>query len=602
MSELVTRNGKMYKQVPCYDDQGELFQFILVEVASGPVVPPESVFEEPETPAQETFPEENVVDSMEETTSVEAAETSTVEEQSETQEEVPTSDELIVDSMTMQKTIEDTDVVASSDDEDAASSSGSTSVDRTEESESEMEDKVVEEKTREQLYPVQSTLDEYDFDDNLRTSDGFYLTNVDGKHVWNFDDISEMQNDGGVRRLLFQKTPSKVQRKEHNNNKTQVCFRPLYKTLKKVQVRSGPGSKFEATGVIGANEEVVVIQEGLLECDLGLVESWMQLHLPQEMVTQKMLKSFRRRNRSGEEQSEEYEYRYATFEDHIDNTILEVKDTPMETYVSETFDEDEQNVFRKAFTAANRKVKVMYKENGITKYGWISKRKNSGVLIRRLYGKSTPTIVVSNIQALPTNYQMDRREELEESFEGSILVEAMKFIDSNTKNTTVKFTNFNGKKIESVEKHNCKPKMSFYENLAKSAISGIIGTKKPRFNIEWDAQFRSDRFRGLEKQTMMVDGKSRMRTGYFVPDDEFIVTFQRLSDAVTFYNSEIDNTCLTGADLEWDQTYTNLQPVDAKVCPEYLRYTKKSEKFNCERSEEAKRSEYLRCGISYITL
>jgi len=585
MSELVTRNGKMYKQVPCYDDQGELFQFILVEVASGPAVPPESVFEEPETPAQETFPEENVVDSMEETTSVEVAETSTVEEQSETQEEVPTSDELIVNSMTMQKTIEDTDVVASSDDEDAASSSGSTSIDRTEDSESELEDKVVEEKTREQVYLVISTLDEYDFDDNLRTSDGFYLTNVDGKHVWNFDDISEMQNDGGVRRLLFQKTPSKVQRKKHNNNKTQVCFRPLYKTLKKVQVRAGPGSKFEATGVIGANEEVVVIQEGLLECDLGLVADWMQLHLPQEMV-----QTFRRRYRSGKQ-----EYEYATFEDHIDKTFLEDERAPMETYISETFlDEDEQNVFRKASTAANRKVKVMYKENGITKYGWISKRKNSGALIRRLYGKSTPTIVVSNIQALPTNYQMDRREEWEESFEGSILVEAMKFIDSNMKNTTVKVTNFNGKKIESVEKHNCKPKMSFYENLAKSAISGIIGTKKPRFNIEWDAQFRSDRFRGLEKQTMMVDGKSRMRTGYFVPDDEFIVTFQRLSDAVTFYNSEIDNTCLTGADMEWDETYANLQPVDAKVCPEYLRYTKRFITF-----KSTKLAEY---GISYITL
>lgn len=581
MSELVTRNGKMYKQVPCYDDQGELFQFILVEVASGPAVPPESVFEEPETPAQETFPEENVVDSMEETTSVEVAETSTVEEQSETQEEVPTSDELIVDSMTMQKTIEDTDVVASSDDEDAASSSGSTSIDRTEDSESEMEDKVVEERTREQLYLVFSTLDEYDFDDNLRTSDGFYLTNVDGKHVWNLDDISEMQNDGLVHRLHFQETPSKVQRKE--DNESQVCFRPLYKTLKKVQVRAGPGSKFEATGVIGANEEVVVIQEGLLECDLGLVEDWMQLHLPQKLV-----QSFR------EEESEEYEY--ATFEDHIDNTIFDDERTPMETYISHTFsDEDEQNIFRKASTAANRKVKVMYKENGITKYGWISKRKNSGALIRRLYGKSTPTIVVSNIQALPTPLQMDRREELEEeeSLEGSILLEAMKFIDSNMKNTTVKFTNFNGKKIESVEKHNCKPKMSFYENLAKSAISGIIGTKKPRFNIEWDAQFRSDRFRGLEKQTMMVDGKSRMRTGYFVPDDEFIVTFQRLSDAVTFYNSEIDNTCLTGADVEWDQTYANLQPVDAKVCPEYLRYTKRSRTFNTRPAEY---------GISYITL
>merc|ERR1719300_1630190 len=378
-----------------------------------------------------------------------------------------------------------------------------------------------------------------------------------------------MYNDGLVHRLHFKKHQSKVQRKKHNP--TPVCFKPLYKTLKKVQVRSGPGSKFEATGVIGANEEVVVIQEGLLECDLELVENWMQLHLPQEMVQR-----FRRD--------------YATFEDYIELLEEDERD-PMETYINETFfDEDEQNIFRKALTAANRKVKVMYKENGITKYGWISKRKNSGALIRRLYGKSTPQIVVSNVQSLPTDYHYS----LEGLEEGSILVEAMKFIDSNMKNTTVKFTNNSGKKIESVEKHNCKPKMSFYENLAKSAISGIIGTKKARFNIEWDAQFRSDRFRGLEKQTMMVDGKSRMRTGYFVPDDEFIVTFQRLSDAVTFYNSEIDNTCLTGADLEWDETYANLQPVDAKVCPEYLRYTERRRTF-----KSTKLAEY---GISYITL
>lgn len=570
MSELVTRNGKMYKQVPCYDDQGELFQFVLVEVASGPVVPPESVFEEPETPAQDSFPEENVVDSMEET-SVEVAETSTVEEQSETQEEVPTSDELIVDSMTMQKTIEDTDVVALSDDEDAASSSGSTSLDHTEDSESELEEKVIE-KSREQIYLVFSTLDEYYFDDDLRTSDGFYLTNVDGKHVFNFADIFKMKNDGLVHRLHFQETPSKVQRKKHK--KTQVCFKPLYKTLKKVQVRSGPGSKFEATGVIGANEEVVVIQEGLLECDLELVENWMQLHLPREMV-----QSFRRD--------------YATFEDYIELLEDDERD-PMETYINETFfDEDEQNIFRKALTAANRKVKVMYKQNGITKYGWISKRKNSGALIRRLYGKSTPTIVVSNIETLPTDLQMAQLEELEEIWGSSILVEAIKFIDSNMKNTTVKFTNNNGKKIERVEKHNCKPKMSFYENLAKSAISGIIGTKKPRFNIEWDAKFQSDRFGGLEKQTIMVDGKSRMRTGYFVPDNEFIVTFQRLSDAVTFYNTDMDKTCLTGADVEWDQTYANLQPVDAKECPEHLRYKKRSRAFKSTPAEY---------GISYVTL
>merc|ERR550525_1513591 len=80
-------------------------------------------------------------------------------------------------------------------------------------------------------------------------------------------------------------------------------------------------------------------------------------------------------------------------------------------------------------------------------------------------------------------------------------------MNSNMKNTTVKFTNQNGKKSERVESHCAKPTMSFYQKLAKSEISTLIGTKKPRFNIEWESKFRSDRFRGLEKHTVMVDGK-----------------------------------------------------------------------------------------------
>merc|ERR1712007_29884 len=139
----------------------------------------------------------------------------------------------------------------------------------------------------------------------------------------------------GVHRLHFRETQSKVQRKKHNP--TPVCFKPLYKTLKKVQVRSGPGSKFEATGVIGADEEIIVIQEGLMECDLKLVENWMKLHLPRKMV-----QSLRRSNWKGE--------------------IIETLEN-FEDYITETFDEHEANIFRKALAAANRKVKVMYKEN-----------------------------------------------------------------------------------------------------------------------------------------------------------------------------------------------------------------------------------------------
>jgi len=583
MSELVTRNGKMYKQVPCYDDQGELFQFILVEVASGPAVPPESVFEEPETPAQETFPEENVVDSMEETTSVEVAETSTVEEQSETQEEVPTSDELIVDSMTMQKTIEDTDVVALSDDEDAASSSGSTSLDHTEDSESELEEKVVE-KSREQIYLVFSTLDEYYFDDDLRTSDGFYLTNVDGKHVFNFSDIFKMKHDGLVHRLHFQETPSKVQRKKHK--KTQVCFKPLYKTLKKVQVRSGPGSKFEATGVIGANEEVIVLQEGLMQCDLKLVKAWMKLHLPKEMA-----QSFRRS-------------KAPTFENYIDREIISEEELSednwsypesIETYINQTFDEDEEKIFRKALAAANRKVRVMYKENGTTKYGWISKRKNSGALITRVWGKSTPSIVVSGVETQPNDTDLARPE----NCAGTMLIDTMNFMFSNKKNTTVKFTNQNGKKSERVESHWAKPTMSFYQKLAKSEISTLIGTKKPRFNIEWESKFRSDRFRGLEKQMVMVDGKSRMRTGYFVPEEEFTVTFQRLSDAVTFYNACLQDTRFERANVEWTESFANLQTVDAKVCPDYHQFKFETKGKTNKNFIENKEFQH---GIAYITM
>jgi len=579
MSDLVTRNGKMYKQVPCYDDEGELFQFVLVEVPSGPAVPPQSVFEEEsETPVQEATPEEDIVDSTEET-SIEVVLIGGHPE--EVVESI--AEELIVDSMTMQKTIEDTDVVYS-EDEDAASSSGSTSLDRTEDdSESELEDKVVE-KRREQLYLVFSTLDAYHFNDELQTSDGMYLTNVDGKYVFEFADISKMYNDGLVHRLHFRETQSKVQRKKHNP--TPVCFKPLYKTLKKVQVRSGPGSKFEATGVIGANEEVIVLQEGLMQCDLKLVKAWMKLHLPKEMV-----QSFRRS-------------KAPTFENYIDREIISEEELSednwsypesIETYINQTFDEDEEKIFRKALAAANRKVRVMYKENGTTKYGWISKRKNSGALITRVWGKSTPSIVVSGVETQPNDTDLA----FPEDCAGTMLIDTMNFMNSNKKNTTVKFTDQNGKKSERVESHKAKPTMSFYQKLAKSEISTLIGTKKPRFNIEWESKFRSDRFRGLEKQMVMVDGKSRMRTGYFVPEEEFTVTFQRLSDAVTFYNACLKDTRFERANVEWTESFANLQTVDAKVCPEYHQFLFETKGKTNRNFIENKEFQY---GIAHMTL
>jgi len=338
--------------------------------------------------------------------------------------------------------------------------------------------------------------------------------------------------------------------------------------------------------VIGANEEVIVLQEGLMQCDLKLVKAWMKLHLPKEMV-----QSFRRS-------------KAPTFENYIDREIISEEELSednwsypesIETYINQTFDEDEEKIFRKALAAANRKVRVMYKENGATKYGWISKRKNSGALITRVWGKSTPSIVVSGVETQPNDTDLA----FPEDCAGTMLIDTMNFMNSNKKNTTVKFTDQNGKKSERVESHKAKPTMSFYQKLAKSEISTLIGTKKPRFNIEWESKFRSDRFRGLEKQTVMVNGKSRMRTGYFVPEEEFTVTFQRLSDAVTFYNACLKETRFERANVEWTESFANLQTVDAKVCPDYHQFIFETKGKTNKNFIENKEFQH---GIAYVTL
>merc|ERR1712200_370833 len=55
-------------------------------------------------------------------------------------------------------------------------------------------------------------------------------------------------------------------------------------------------------------------------------------------------------------------------------------------------------------------------------------------------------------------------------------------------------------------------------------------------------------------------------------EEEFTVAFQRLADAVAFYNVCLENTRFAHANVEWDQVFGNLQPIDAKVCPEYNQY------------------------------
>jgi len=135
----------------------------------------------------------------------------------------------------------------------------------------------------------------------------------------------------------------------------------------------------------------------------------------------------------------------------------------------------------------------------------------------------------------------------------------------NVKKTVVKF-NEAGKEKERTEVRNIFPPMKFFTDLAKSEIKSVVGNDA-RFTIDWQGKFRQDRFEGVE-QRLMKNSK-RYRTGYFVPDTEFVITFQRFKDAVEFLNADLDNTRFGEATAEWDPLFENLKPVTAEACPKH---------------------------------
>jgi len=465
-----------------------------------------------------------------------------------------------------QKTIEDNDVVGDVFDDDARSSACSSSVDQTEteDLDSEHED-VKQSKPKDRMHVMYSNLDAFDFDNELRTSDGRYLVNVDGIYVFGLSDIKKFLGDNIVHWLHFRDTPNKVNRAESK----EVCYKPLYKTLKNIQVRSGPGSKFEATAVVKAQEQIIVLQEGLLKCDLELVREWMYLHLPASLA---------------------YDFGSSsapTLEEFIDEKWFVDADDDLLVFFAQKiyrFDEAKLAIFRKAVAAASRKVKIVYFENGEEKTGWISKRKNSGALISRVYGSSAPKVVISGVQ---TQFR-DTHFGNPESCEGTFVPDAMNFFNEHTKTTMIKYYNEKGEAKENTETHHCRPTMAFFKNLAKSEISEIIGSKKSRFAIEWQSKFRRDRFRGLEKETVLVDGKKKMRTGYHIPSEDITVTFQTKKDAMALLNADLDGTRFSTTCIDWEASYENLHPVNAALCPEHRVY-----KAGARRSE---------VGISFITV
>jgi hypothetical protein len=402
---------------------------------------------------------------------------------------------------------------------------------------------------------VWASLDDFDFDENLCTLEGEYLINIDGAYVFAKSDIADFVNDGKVHSLHFSDSPNRLKRLE----RVDVCHKPVYQTLKNIQVRTGPGSKFAKSGIVAGQQKVVVIQEGLMECDLSLVQQWKDLHLPSHLA---------------------FDFKSEDFLKSLEEEDI------LELFVSPLTEEEQKIVF-KAFNAVKRKVKIMYKEDGVSKYGWISKKKNSGPLIKRVYGKNLASVVVSDVET-------HTRGVIGNLPSGTFLEDFANFHMHNSKNTIVKYTGYDGKRKERTETRNTYPTFKFFTDLAKQEISSIVGSK--RFTIDWQGEFRQSRYEGLEKQLVDMSGKKRYRTGYVIPNKELTVTFQSYKDALKFMEADLEETRFGYAQTEWDREFENLQPVDLGACPEYRLFQERTKKCKGREIEKIR----LELGISFV--
>jgi len=658
MSNLETINGKTYQRVPL-ELNGVIVKFVLVEVPATPVAPIAAEIEpiaSEEIIAQSEFEQTPVEPEVQETAvepEVQEAEISEDEADSDDEasdsqsqfgfqsdEESVEEAELVASPIVHVKTTE-TDSPIQFDDDDSETRSESSTGSSTLDQSVDMDDlqefpglqgKVDFKTEKDVSHTATAALNAYRFSDDLKVCspanmNEFYLIAVDGNYVFPWDDLNRFY-DERQHNLVFQKTPNSVKRVDRRA----VCYKPTYKTFQKIQVRTGPGSKYDACGVIPANEQVFVIQEGLLSCDLKLVVEWMALHLPKQMVREELLES-----------------NAQTFDDHIEQAIIlaelgEWTNTDgftefgflraldagkVEKYAKRAFHEHEEFIkdfraatqamkatakteastleafadltyskayrekFVQAAKAANRKVKVMWTENGVENCGWISKKKNNKAvggkktkpLITRVMGATAaPQVQIFNISAdIPSHLP-----ELDCTFSK----DAWNFKEKATRKVPSRFVEGEDKTVH------CFPPMSFYSKLAKSEIAKIIGSK--RFNISWEGKFKLDRYRGLEKERVVCDdGKTRYRTGYYIPNNYMTITFQRYSDVNAFVNADFEETRFNGAVAEASAAYANLHPVDASMCPEFAQFEAAIAQSKGKISEEQLA---LENGIHYVSV
>jgi len=155
-----------------------------------------------------------------------------------------------------------------------------------------------------------------------------------------------------------------------------VCYKPVYKTLKKLQMRSGPGSKFPANGVVPANTLVRVISEGLDARNHKLIKQWWELHVTHGAAilatpSKRALKSLRDFE-SWDDWAEEF-----------------------------GFERSEIDSLKRHVGAANNKVKIAVEIEGEEVFGWISRRKKSSPAIKRVFAHGgKPVVQISELRGL----------------------------------------------------------------------------------------------------------------------------------------------------------------------------------------------------------
>jgi len=152
-----------------------------------------------------------------------------------------------------------------------------------------------------------------------------------------------------------------------------VCYMPVYRTLKKIQMRAGPGSKFPAVCVIPANTTVRVLLEGVDDCSKSLVLKWWSLHV----------------NHNGR-----------ALRTPSKAVLNDRENESLEEWAERVFSEEEFESVKRHLRAADNKVKVAVEIDGEDRFGWISKRKKSGPMIQRIFKGDTPVVAVTNIGSL----------------------------------------------------------------------------------------------------------------------------------------------------------------------------------------------------------